>query len=85
MGTSRSGHLSSLSGSSAHEAQSPIPSATEVEKAQYRMIAEASPLSRPRARTSGTIEMAEKIVKKAKSNSTHTDITETIAPGKLPA
>lgn len=84
-GTTRSDHPSSSIGSSVYEPRSLIPGATGVEEAQDGARARATSSRRPIAKTSGAVDVAEEILEKARSNSTHTDITETIAPGKSPA
>lgn len=72
-------------GSSAYEPHSPIPSATGVKEVQHGASVGATSSSRPIDRTPGSLDAVEKILEKAQSNSTRTDVIETIAPGKFPA
>jgi hypothetical protein len=67
------------------EPKSPIPSATGVTQGQYGVGARATSSSRPTSRDRGTINPAETVLEKAQSNSSHTEIIETIAPGKSPS
>lgn len=76
-----SDHPSSSTDSIPSESQSPIPRATGAGEPQNQARSKATSFSRPIARAPG-ISVAEKVLEKAQSNSTRTDVTETIAPGK---
>ena len=76
-----SDHPSSSTDSIPSESQSPLPRATGGGEPQNQAKSKATSFSRPIGRGPG-ISMAEKVLEKAQSNSTRTEITETIAPGK---
>jgi hypothetical protein len=68
----------------AHGSQSPTPNASAPNDTHRGERVSDNSLSGPTTKNPGTINAAEQIVEKAHGNSTYTDISETLAPGKLP-
>lgn len=70
-------------GSLPFEAQSSDPSEVGAHEPQHGARAHAPSFSRPMNRASEMTSMTEQVLEKAQSNSTHTDVIETMAPGKF--
>lgn len=65
------------------ESASPTPNAIAANNIQFGERSNDDSLSWPTTNSPGTIHAAKQVIEQAHSNSTHTDVTETLAPGKF--